>query len=111
MASGDSLLVWIANSGDPPATNFASLDTRNGILVLDFDDTTAETMQFGGVLPRHYAGGGITAVHCWAAATAIDAFRLYGLRAATHNGDIAGVIDDYRAAHSTLRSGVGCSTD
>jgi hypothetical protein len=36
----------------PPATNFATLDTRNSIAVLDFDDTTSESAVFVGVIPE-----------------------------------------------------------
>jgi hypothetical protein len=36
----------------PPATNFATLDTRNSIAVLDFDDTTDESAIFVSVCPQ-----------------------------------------------------------
>lgn len=45
---------------EPPTSNFATLDTRNGHPVLDFDTTTQETAIFSGVMPTGYAGGGIT---------------------------------------------------
>lgn len=60
MASGDTLLVFTALANEPPASNYATLDSRNGHFVLDFDTTTQETAIFTGVLPRNYAGGGIT---------------------------------------------------
>jgi hypothetical protein len=43
-----------------PATNFATLDQRNGHACLDFDDTTQEAAIFTSVLPDGYGGGGIT---------------------------------------------------
>ncbi len=68
MASGDTLVVFTALQNEPPAANFATLDTRNSIPVLDFDDTTAETAEFSGVMPRHYAGTtGITVTLGWMA--------------------------------------------
>lgn len=70
MASGDSLMSWDALGARPLGVNHASLDLRNGIPVLDFDDTVSESLFFSGVLPRHYAGGGITVSLWWAASTA-----------------------------------------
>ena len=60
MASGDTLAIFGPESGQPPASNFATLDTRNGILVADFDASTDESLVFTGILPRNYAGGGLT---------------------------------------------------
>jgi len=71
MASGDTLITFTPHSNEPPATNYATLDTRNGHMVLDFDDTTAESAIFSGVLPRNYSGGGITATVIWLATTAV----------------------------------------
>lgn len=70
MASGDTLLIFTPLSNEPPAANYATLDTRNSHTVLDFDDTTAEAAVFKGILPRHYAGGGITVYAHWAATSA-----------------------------------------
>lgn len=61
MASGNTLVIFVPQQSEPPASNYATLDTRNGHLLLDFDDTTDEAAIFKGVLPQHYAGGGITA--------------------------------------------------
>lgn len=65
MASGDSLCVFFPSDGEPPAANFATLDLRNATLVLDFDDTTDESIQFAGFMPRHYTGGGVTVTIGW----------------------------------------------
>lgn len=70
MASGDTLCCFFPQDNEPPSSNFATLDTRNGHLVLDFDTSTQETAIFKGVLPRHYAGGGITVYLHWAATSA-----------------------------------------
>lgn len=54
------LIYFTPQCNQPPATNFASLDSRNGHPVLDFDDTTNESAIFTGVMPRNYTGGGVT---------------------------------------------------
>jgi hypothetical protein len=60
MASGDTLFVFTPLHNEPPASNPATLDTRNQHPVLDFDATTNESAVFSGVMPRHYGGGGVT---------------------------------------------------
>lgn len=60
MASGDTLLVFTPHNNEPPAANFATLDTRNLHPVLDFDAATNEHAVFSAVMPRTYTGGGLT---------------------------------------------------
>ena len=56
MATGDTLVVFTALNNEPPSSNYSTVDTRNGHVVLDFDDTTGESAIFSGVMPQHYAG-------------------------------------------------------
>lgn len=61
MASGNTLIQWGPLANEPPASSYATLDTRNAHPCLDFDASADEAAVFSGVLPRNYAGGGITA--------------------------------------------------
>lgn len=71
MASGNSLLMWTALQGEPPASNYATLDTRNAHPCLDFDQTTGETIYFSGVMPQHYSDAtGVTVYLHWAGSVA-----------------------------------------
>lgn len=68
MASGDTLIVFFPLNGEPPATNYPTIDIRNGVYVLDFDDTTDESIEFAGFMPSHYAGTtGVTVTIGWMA--------------------------------------------
>src|SRR3990167_5097508 len=60
MASGDTLLIFHPYNNEPPTANYATLDTRNQHPVLDFDATTNESAVFSAIMPRNYAGGGVT---------------------------------------------------
>lgn len=52
VASGYQLAVFTPLDNQPPATAFATLDTRNSIALLDFDDgATNEAAVFVGVIP------------------------------------------------------------
>ncbi len=70
MASGDTLVVFTPSMAEPPAANYATLDSRAVVLVLDFDDTTDESVEFAGFMPRNYDGGGLTVTIGWMATTA-----------------------------------------
>jgi hypothetical protein len=72
MASGQTLVAFEPTDYRPPTTNYATLDLRNGIPVIDFDAAVAEATSFCAVLPRHYGGGGITARIAWMATTAVS---------------------------------------
>lgn len=61
MATGDTLVIFIPSANEPPGSNFATMDTVNEHLVLDFQafSTTAEIAIFPGVMPQHFGGGNI----------------------------------------------------
>lgn len=60
MAAGDTLIEFRPANNDPPASAYATPDTRNAVSVLDFDADTDESAVFVGVLPRNYSGNGLT---------------------------------------------------
>jgi hypothetical protein len=60
--------VFTPNQNQPPASAFATLDTRNSILVLDFDDSDSESAIFVGVIPEAASlGSGLKIRLHWAA--------------------------------------------
>jgi hypothetical protein len=63
--------VFTATDNQPTATAFATIDTRNSIAVLDFDDAATESAVFVGVIPEaaDLASGLIVSLR-WMATTA-----------------------------------------
>lgn len=59
-ASGQTLLVLPAAACYPETTSGVQIDSRNDHLVWDFDGATDEELLCPAVLPRNYAGGGLT---------------------------------------------------
>lgn len=111
MASGDTLAVFFAQDGEPPSSGYATLDTRNGVLVLDYDDTTDESIDFGGFMPRNYAGGGITVTVGWMATSATTGTISLDVAFASFTDDIDDVdVKTFAAANNanpTTSSGSG----
>ncbi len=70
MAANETLAIWEAVGGIPPASAAATLDVRNGHVVLDFDADANETAHFCSVLPKHYAGGNLALRLHWMATAA-----------------------------------------
>jgi hypothetical protein len=63
-------VVWTAKDNEPPASSFATLDTRNSHPCLDFDAGATESAVFSGSLPPGYTNGGFYVQIIWAATSA-----------------------------------------
>jgi hypothetical protein len=112
MASGDSLLLFHPSNNEPPASSYATPDTRNSRPCLDFDASTTERAVFSAVMPQHYDGSGVTVyLHvAWSSDTNTAhktrwdvAFELVG------DGDLDVDSDDFAAANSASQSVVATS--
>lgn len=67
-------------NSQPPATAFATLDTRNSIAVLDFGDTTAASVFWVGVMPEAAAlGSGLKVRIHWMATSATSGNARWGV--------------------------------
>lgn len=63
--------VFTPMTSQPPASNYATLDTRNSIAVLDFDASTEETAFWVGVMPEGASlGSGLKVRIHWLATSA-----------------------------------------
>ena len=70
-AGTKTLAVFAPGHNQPPASAYATFDTRNSALVLDFDDATDESAVFVGVIPEGAVlTSGIIASVRWMATTA-----------------------------------------
>jgi hypothetical protein len=88
MASGDTLAVFTPLHNEPPAATFALLGVRNAHPTLEFDAATEWTAQFTSVLPRNYAGGGLTVTVHWMATSATSGDVVWGSAIERMNTDL-----------------------
>src|SRR3990167_7751030 len=102
MATTDTLVVFTPHSNEPPAASFATIDTRNSVPVLDFDDTADESAVFGGVLPDSYAGGGLTVTLVWMATSATTGGVSWDVSVEAHADDAFDIdADGFAAANNS----------
>lgn len=110
MASGDTLAVFLANSGVPEAAAACGQGTRNEHPILEFDAAADETIRFAGWLPANYAGGGITVTVVWAAASATSGNVVWnGAFEALADGGTDIDSDSFAAAQSVTVGAPGTS--
>lgn len=98
---------WSASSGNqPPSSGFMTLDTRNGIAVLDADDATTESAIFVGVMPEaaSLASGLIVRIH-FMATTATSGNVRWSVSFERGNTDLDSDSFDTATAATTATSG------
>jgi len=107
-----SLTYFTALNNQPPASNFATLDTRNSIAVLDFDDTTEESAVFVGVIPDNaVTSSGLSVRINWMATTATSGNCRWGVQFERMNTDEdADSFDTATEAHSATNGTAGIPT-
>jgi len=106
-ASGTKTIAqFTPRDNQPPATAFATLDTRNSIALLDFDTATEEAAIFVGVIPEAAVlTSGITVSITWTAATATSGDCRWGAQWMRCNTDIDSDSFDTATEATTTTSG------
>lgn len=110
-----TLARYTAIDAQPPASAYATLDTRNSIAVLNFDDTSAESTVFVGVIPQgaDFTTGIRVTLH-WMGATATSGNVIWTTAFERCNTDLdADSFDtgvDSSAAAANATSGIITST-
>ena len=81
--------IFTPMTSQPPASNFATLDTRNSIAVLDFDASTDESIFWVGIMPEaaSLASGLVVRIH-WTATSATSGTCRWGAQIERMNTDI-----------------------
>jgi hypothetical protein len=97
-----ALPAWSARDNDPPATAFATIDTRNGQRMLDFDDAVTERAVFNGIIPAEFSltGGFKVRVHWWA--SSINTAHRVKWCAEVERRNTASSADSWGSLHSAL---------
>jgi hypothetical protein len=81
--------VFTVRDNQPPATAFATLDTRNSVAVLDFDATTDESAIFLGIIPEAASlGSGLKIRIVWTATSATSGACVWDASLERMNTDI-----------------------
>lgn len=104
MASGSSLILISPHSNQPPSASYATFNTRNSHLVLEFTENGAadEGAVFPVILPRNYAGGGVTVRIAWLAKTATSGDVVWSAEWERHDDDTTDLDSDSFAAAQTV---------
>lgn len=105
-----SIARFRARDNEPPATGYATLDTRNARLVLDFDDTLQESAVFAGVIPQGAdLSAGLKVRIAWMATSATSGNARWGVQFERENTDADTGGDSYDAATEANSTAAGTS--
>jgi hypothetical protein len=109
--SGTSI-VFTPLDNQPPASNYATIDSRNSIMVLDFDATTDESAVFVGVVPQGMVlSSGVSVRIMWMATSATTGTCRWGVQIERMNTDEdADSFDTAATAGSTTNATSGIIT-
>ena len=91
-------MTFLPTSGIPPTSNYATLGLRNNHPFLAFDASTDESIEFGGVLPTGYAGGGLTVEIYWLGESATSGAVIWEASIERHEDDALDLDSDSFAA-------------
>jgi hypothetical protein len=107
-----SLAAFTATDNQPPATTFATLDTRNSIAVLDFDASTVESAIFSGVIPEAAdLSSGLKIILAWMATSATSGNVRWGVQVERANTDLdSDSYDTAAEAHTAANATSGIPT-
>jgi hypothetical protein len=112
LASSTLARFTAAKDNQPPATAFATLDTRNSIAVLDFDAATVESAIFSSVIPEAAdLTSGLLVRLLWMATSATSGNCRWGVQVERANTDLDS--DSYATAaeaHSAANATSGIPT-
>ena len=98
--------VFTAEHNQPPSTAFATLDTRNSIAVLDFDDAATESAVFVGIIPEAASlGSGLIVRLHFMATTATSGNVRWSVAFERGNTDLDSDSFDTATAATTATSG------
>ena len=110
-----TLARFTPRENQPPASAFATLDTRNSIAVLDFDAATDEAAIFSGVIPDYAnLSSGLKVRLTWMATTATSGNCRWGVQFERANTDLdSDSFDTATEAHSAANatSGIPSTTE
>ncbi len=104
--------VFTATDNQPPATDYATLDTRNSIAVLDFDAATDESAVFVGIIPEGASlSSGLKVRLHWMASTATADNCRWGVQFEKAGTDLdSDSFDTAAEAHSAANGTSGIET-